>query len=284
MEHVTPSTRRGFTLIELLVVIAIIAILAAILFPVFAQARAKARQATCVSNQKQLNLGALQYVQDYDETLPLCEYLAPGGTTWSGASVTTPSSVFGSTPTRDCYWSNSINPYLKNYQIYRCPSAAKSRDDVFGVTLAQAQGYGYSLTYNGYLNQWNIAGSPSPAMVITFSEGLGAAFMPRYANQFPLNINNGGQWEGLFIADDGGPHCSQPYGYSFNYDTTWWVHSNRGSNYSYMDGHTKYLVNPSANSPWATTTADGVPGSLWTSTSASAHGCNWFYYYGPTIQ
>src|SRR5881396_3133319 len=65
-----PPARRGFTLIELLVVIAIIAILAAILFPVFAQARAKARQATCMSNLKQLALGALMYGQDFDETYP----------------------------------------------------------------------------------------------------------------------------------------------------------------------------------------------------------------------
>ncbi|HEV2471164.1 MAG TPA: prepilin-type N-terminal cleavage/methylation domain-containing protein, partial [Chthonomonadales bacterium] len=66
-------SQRAFTLIELLVVIAIIAILAAILFPVFAQAREKARAITCVSNQKQLALATLMYVQDYDETFPLLE-------------------------------------------------------------------------------------------------------------------------------------------------------------------------------------------------------------------
>src|SRR6195952_4329380 len=72
--------RRAFTLIELLVVIAIIAILAAILFPVFAQAREKARQTSCLSNMKQLSLGLLMYVQDYDETWPRNDDCVNGGT------------------------------------------------------------------------------------------------------------------------------------------------------------------------------------------------------------
>ena len=72
----TRATRSGFTLIELLVVIAIIAILAAILFPVFAQAREKARQATCVSNMKQMGSAFAMYVQDYDGTFPLVAYWA----------------------------------------------------------------------------------------------------------------------------------------------------------------------------------------------------------------
>lgn len=271
--------RTGFTLIELLVVIAIIAILAAILFPVFAQAREKARAATCLSNEKQTILGVLQYVQDYDETFPLSNY-SPDGVNWTGASVTTPSSVFGHSNQRDCFWSNSTQPYMKNLQILRCPSAARERSDVFGVTLSQALGYGYSLTYNGYLTQWPIAGSQSPASVILFSEGLGKAFMPRFANQFPLTISNSG-WEARFIADDGGPHCAQPYGYSFNYDTTWWVHSN-GSNYGYTDGHVKYIVNPSASSPWAQLDGNGLPQSLWVDSVANSHGCNWYYWYGPT--
>jgi len=274
------TLKRGFTLIELLVVIAIIAILAAILFPVFAQARESARKSSCLSNEKQLTLGAHEYVQDYDETLPLSNFFSGGA--WAGASVTTPADVFGHTPQRDAFWSNSIQPYVKNYQIYLCPSAAKERSDVFGVTKAAAQGYAYSLTYNGYLTNWGIAGSPAPAKVILFSEGLGKANMPRYANQFPLNISNSG-WEGQFIADDGGAHCAQPYGYSFNFDTTWWVHA-RGSNYAYMDGHAKYLVNPSSSSPWATSDTNGIPGQLWVDGAASSHGCNWFYAYGPTIQ
>src|SRR5262245_11941185 len=86
-------SQKGFTLIELLVVIAIIAILAAILFPVFAQARAKARQATCLSNLKQLSTAFMMYVQDYDETYPPTDYDMPG-------------------PVR-VTWPQYIDPYIK---------------------------------------------------------------------------------------------------------------------------------------------------------------------------
>ncbi|HEX5322421.1 MAG TPA: DUF1559 domain-containing protein [Capsulimonadaceae bacterium] len=87
---------RGFTLIELLVVIAIIAILAAILFPVFAQAREKARAITCASNLKQISLGMLQYVQDFDETYPQSEWFDPSGATFYMS------------------WREMILPYVKN--------------------------------------------------------------------------------------------------------------------------------------------------------------------------
>ncbi len=104
--------RNGFTLIELLVVIAIIAILAAILFPVFAKAREKARQISCLSNMKQLGLGELQYVQDFDEA-------------YTGPETTGPGYGTGN-PTLYDYiaWPELIYPYTKNLQVYRCPSAA----------------------------------------------------------------------------------------------------------------------------------------------------------------
>jgi prepilin-type N-terminal cleavage/methylation domain-containing protein/prepilin-type processing-associated H-X9-DG protein len=94
--------KRGFTLIELLVVIAIIAILAAILFPVFAKAREKARTTTCMSNEKEMTLGFVQYVQDYDEHLPEREYTTAAGVNTS--------------------WRSMISPYLKSTQIFACPS------------------------------------------------------------------------------------------------------------------------------------------------------------------
>jgi prepilin-type N-terminal cleavage/methylation domain-containing protein/prepilin-type processing-associated H-X9-DG protein len=96
---------RGFTLIELLVVIAIIGLLASILFPVFARARENARRASCASNLKQLGLGIMQYVQDYDEYYPF---------SYGGGSSTTAR-----------YWSRDVFPYIKNSQVYVCPSADK---------------------------------------------------------------------------------------------------------------------------------------------------------------
>ncbi|RYG56957.1 DUF1559 domain-containing protein [bacterium] len=95
--------RKGFTLIELLVVIAIIAILAAILFPVFGRARENARRSSCQSNLKQVGLGIAQYTQDYDEKMPVAYWeITPGG--------------------RQFAWKDAVQPYVKSIQIFACPS------------------------------------------------------------------------------------------------------------------------------------------------------------------
>jgi len=103
--------RSGFTLIELLVVIAIIAILASILFPVFAQAREKARQTSCLNNIKQITLGLIQYQQDYDETVPFNRECSNPGSTYV---CTSGRAILG--------WDDLIDPYVKNHQVFKCPS------------------------------------------------------------------------------------------------------------------------------------------------------------------
>jgi prepilin-type N-terminal cleavage/methylation domain-containing protein/prepilin-type processing-associated H-X9-DG protein len=107
--------RKGFTLIELLVVIAIIAILAAILFPVFARAREKARQASCSSNEKQLGLALQMYKQDYDET-----------NVWDRMTTANPPVAGGPYATSWCgnvyFVKDILNPYIKNEQLWLCPS------------------------------------------------------------------------------------------------------------------------------------------------------------------
>lgn len=103
------STWRAFTLIELLVVIAIIAILAAILFPVFAQVREKARETACISNLKQIGLGVTQYAQDFDESLPPLVGFDPAGKANNNDG-------------NMARWMDMVYPYVKNTQVFTCPS------------------------------------------------------------------------------------------------------------------------------------------------------------------
>jgi prepilin-type N-terminal cleavage/methylation domain-containing protein len=134
---------QGFTLIELLVVIAIIAILASILFPVFARARENARRTSCLNNLKQIGLGIMQYTQDYDEKYPIGLNYGPrmwqqGGYPLAeaglpGAKFTSSDGVTGG---KWITWMDVIYPYVKSVQIFTCPSATLSPD--------VAPSYGYN--------------------------------------------------------------------------------------------------------------------------------------------
>jgi prepilin-type N-terminal cleavage/methylation domain-containing protein len=121
----TPGERRAFTLIELLVVIAIIAILAAILFPVFARARAKARQAACVSNVRQLGQAWMMYVQDYDETFPPNNSPTAATSEWKlqpgGPFPCKPCRVVHKVTNKPYDPTVFAQPYVKNSQMFRCP-------------------------------------------------------------------------------------------------------------------------------------------------------------------
>jgi len=131
---------KGFTLIELLVVIAIIAILAAILFPVFAQAREKARQTTCLSNSKQIGLAIMMYTDDYDESYPYGCIVGPG---WAW----------------DQFWKWAINPYMKNAKMMKCPSVKASLGYADSNPLVRP---GYSLVCN-VIPAYCYLGSNEPA-------------------------------------------------------------------------------------------------------------------------
>ncbi len=139
--------RKGFTLIELLVVIAIIAILAAILFPVFAQAREKARQTSCLSNQKQIMLAVAMYTDDYDERLPEgCSYwFAPGG---GGAASKCDAAM----------WVTLLMPYVKNDQLFVCPSNKRTMTNPWGGTIALS--YSASMNYEQWPQWQSIAALP----------------------------------------------------------------------------------------------------------------------------
>jgi prepilin-type N-terminal cleavage/methylation domain-containing protein/prepilin-type processing-associated H-X9-DG protein len=119
------NVRKGFTLIELLVVIAIIAILAAILFPVFAKVREKARQTACASNEKQIGLALLSYLQDADEKLP------------GGTNTATGHGGEG--------WAGQVNPYIKSGGLFRCPDdSTTAGTDMTKTTFGPADSYGYN--------------------------------------------------------------------------------------------------------------------------------------------
>jgi prepilin-type N-terminal cleavage/methylation domain-containing protein/prepilin-type processing-associated H-X9-DG protein len=196
--------RKGFTLIELLVVIAIIAILAAILFPVFAKAREKARQASCLSNIKQMGLAMLSYVQDYDEKFCFSVDLLGAGTA------------------DDQCFDNLLVPYCKNQQMFVCPS--RNTNQV---------GYGYNM-YLGDLYRRNNTASlgavTMPSNTVLFADAWGRAFFGTGAGNICLHA-----WQGNATCQN-----RAPYGVVSDANMGEGAH-NSGNNYCYVDGHAKWM-------------------------------------------
>ena len=196
--------RKGFTLIELLVVIAIIAILASILFPVFARAREKARQTSCLANIKQLVLGANMYAQDYDETLPPGAFSADSS--WGDAN--------------DTSWRMMILPYVKNVQIFQCPSKKMTTSPFDGSLLldgAQNAGYGFNYAHWGGA----VAGrNPSGKSLGEADDASAVILLVESTGTLYVGLDNGHGW----VRTDEAA-----------------TRHNGGQNCGFIDGHAKWL-------------------------------------------
>ena len=171
-QRLSSGTSRGFTLIELLVVIAIIAILAAILFPVFAQARAKARQTACLSNMKQIGTGLYMYAQDYDESLAGNHLNADPGynQTLGFMQPNTAGNVY---TYRN--WARDTQPYIKNLQVLICPqaiarSSVNGGNPPYNELVNVAGGGNTSYLLNGIASSKSLAAIPNPSDIIFVHE------------------------------------------------------------------------------------------------------------------
>jgi prepilin-type N-terminal cleavage/methylation domain-containing protein/prepilin-type processing-associated H-X9-DG protein len=229
MRSSTPTSRNGFTLIELLVVIAIIAILAAILFPVFAQAREKARQTSCLSNMKQIMTGAKMYDQDYDEQSFWGWYNSAG----NGTNLSFPELVL---------------PYTKNQDIFLCPSAPKTAatySTACGTQSKLVSTYIYPSWL--YYNYWNwfgtvmFAGFPNPnpaTCTQAYQSCVGVEFVSYPAESAFL-------MEGYLINyypvanTTMGSACTIGLGTDTT-DQKYWRHT-QGMVFAFCDGHAKWL-------------------------------------------
>lgn len=216
--------RKAFTLIELLVVISIISVLAAILFPVFARARENARRASCMSNLKQIGLGMMMYVQDYDERFPLAiwatnvyrgeGYVPQNDSSMPGYKFTIKNNAMGSPSGHFVNWMDIIYPYVKSVQVFQCPSA----------TDTTVPGYGYNTLVGDAFNE-------GPGHPIALSEINNAA---------DLIVNMDGNHSISWMYSSGNILCGLYATPSRTEYRSYYPHFDGGT-YAFADGHAKWF-------------------------------------------
>lgn len=250
MRTTVSKQRQGFTLIELLVVIAIIAILAAILFPVFAKAREKARQTSCASNEKQLGLGFMQYIQDNDEQMP----------------------IDNGKPGRG--WGSRIYPYVKSTGVYKCPDDSTATN---GNAVPVSYAFNSNMDPLYQTAYGSVASQNAPASTVLLCEVTGV-------QSDITNINNdvnsvgadGGDSCCGWVDQGGGKYQTGYMGQPVRNNScggNWWNGANglhtSGSNFAFADGHVKWLL-PARVSPGNPN--DGANNDQDTPTAATAAG------------
>lgn len=228
-------SKKGFTLIELLVVIAIIAILAAILFPVFARAREAARKTSCTNNLKQIATSAAMYSQDYDERV-VPSYLAA------------PQNGYN-----DIRWMGLLLPYTKNHQIYVCPSTALDREP--NPLNPRVTAYAHQHNNLGWNGSVSLAQVQKPAETIFFHD---VGEFPSWAafNQDPDRED--------FRLSGWGKDYSRRYDQQAHDATTVANRHSGMCNIAFLDGHVKSMKASQVAQPYyLDATTRGGPGDMW---------------------
>ena len=231
------ARRPGFTLIELLIVIAIISLLAAILFPVFATVREKARQSACMSNMKQLGMGVLMYYQDCDEWTPRTVY--NGGNSYG--------------------WAGILYPYVRNTQVYQCPN------EEFLLPAPSTGTYGVSYAYNENLRSTNDGVSWSGLAIGSLNSPT-ATIMIFEWDPFSLATNPPAEAVPLLNPAEASSHCANGVAGGSYFDVMGpmdnangaggnYLRHDGGGNYLFLDGHAKFLQSKTVSAGDPATTA-----------------------------